>query len=34
MNMYLLSQLLSFVVMLVVQALLLNNIHLFGCATP
>lgn len=34
MNMYLLSQLLWFVVMLVVQALLLNNIHLFGCATP
>lgn len=34
MNMYLLSQLLWFVVMLVVQALLLNNIHLFGCSTP
>lgn len=32
--MYLLSQLLWFVVMLVVQALLLNNIHLFGCSTP
>ena len=34
MNMYLLSQFLWFVVMLVVQALLLNNIHLFGCSTP
>lgn len=32
--MYLLSQFLWFVVMLVVQALLLNNIHLFGCSTP
>ena len=34
MNTYLLSQFLWFVVMLVVQALLLNNIHLFGCSTP
>ena len=34
MNMYLLWQFLWFVVMLVVQALLLNNIHLFGCSTP
>ena len=34
MNMYLLSQFLWFVVMLVIQALLLNNIHLFGCSTP
>lgn len=34
MNMYLLSQFLWFVMMLVVQALLLNNIHLFGCSTP
>ena len=32
--MYLLSQFLWFVVMLVVQAWLLNNIHLFGCSTP
>ena len=32
--MYLLSQFLWFVMMLVVQALLLNNIHLFGCSTP
>ena len=32
--MYLLSQFLWFVVMLVVQALWLNNIHLFGCSTP
>ena len=32
--MYLLSQFLWFVVMLVVQALLLNNIHLFGCSAP
>ena len=34
MNMYFLSQIVVCLVLLVVQALVLNNIHLFGFATP
>lgn len=34
MNLDLLKSILSFVVLLLVQAMVLNHIHLFGCATP
>ena len=34
MNLDLLKNILSFVVLLLVQVLVLNHIHLFGCATP
>jgi rod shape-determining protein MreD len=34
MNLDLLKNILSFVVLLLAQALVLNHIHLFGCATP
>ena len=34
MNLDLLKSIISFVVLLLVQSLVLNHIHLFGCATP
>jgi rod shape-determining protein MreD len=34
MNIELLKNILAFLVLLLVQALVLNHIHLFGCATP